>query len=293
MDDDRIFELVLRNGLVVRLQAFDKMTRKEWIKRLRHLVKYWHARKRADVDLIKSVRQQNLKTLRIDEEAEAIVGQFARKWEVTKSYASPELYNMCGISCCRTIHMSGTLYRKPRRHATFARCSVLLAPSKMLIFKDTMRTRSGKIIPHIHHEKVDTIDLASCYLYSGLLTEPDLLYQNRTFDSNYPGHTALPRIYPEDGWTGVDEDVMCTFVLWTNTSKAWLRRGGKDDLDIHGEDSVRAQFDRKVNEQVEGWSKWFDEGDRKEEKEGRSGRAHLKRVSQLGVKGRSIVFKAR
>ena len=59
-----------------------------------------------DITLYKSVRRQNLEKLNIDEETEAYVGQFARKWEVTQSYASPELYNLCGISCCRTIHVN-------------------------------------------------------------------------------------------------------------------------------------------------------------------------------------------
>ncbi|KAF1992293.1 hypothetical protein K402DRAFT_387951 [Aulographum hederae CBS 113979] len=260
MDDDRTFELVLKNGLLIRLQAFDNMTKEEWKKRLRALIKYWRIRTRQDIDLYKAVRRQNLAALRIDEEAESVVGQFARKWEVTKSYASPELYHMCGISCCRAVHHSGPLFRKPRRHATFTRCNVILVPGQLLVFRDTMRTRSGKIVPHIHHDKVENVDLKDCYLYSGLLTENDLLYQNRTFDANMPGHTALPRIYMEDGWTGVDEDVMCTFVLWMNNSKGWLRSTGKDTF---------------------------------EEDEDEGKRAKLKRVAKLGVKGRSVVFKAR
>ncbi len=76
------------------------------MKRLRALIKYWKLRVHTDVGLYKSVRRRNLETLNIDEETEALVGQFARKWEVTKSFASPELYNLCGISSCRTIHVS-------------------------------------------------------------------------------------------------------------------------------------------------------------------------------------------
>jgi hypothetical protein len=254
VDDARTFELVLNNGLVIRLQAFNSETKKEWKKRLPALVTYWKYRHTTDVDLLKSVRKQNLEELQIDEETEAMMGQFARKWEVTKSFASPTLYNMCGISCCRTIHMSGLLYFKPRLHKLFTAVQCLLVPGKVLMYETVSRTRSGRSQPTISHEKIDTIDLTECYLYSGLLTENDLLYQNRTFDSNNPGHNALPRMWPEDGWTSRDEDVMCCFVLWRPLNKGWFRKPGGDG----------------------------------EEKGTR-----LKRVTKLGATGRTSVFRAR
>ena len=105
-DDSRTFELVMKNKLVIRLQAYNEMTKKEWIHRLRKLVRYWKVRLAADVALYKTVRAQNLKQLDVDEESEAYIGQFGSKWEVTRSVASAKLFNMCGISCCRTITVS-------------------------------------------------------------------------------------------------------------------------------------------------------------------------------------------
>ena len=102
-DDSRTFELVMKNKLVIRLQAYDETTKKEWIHRLRKLVRYWKIRLAADVDLYKTVRALNLKHLDVDEESEAYIGQYGSKWEVTRSVASPKLFNMCGISCCRAI----------------------------------------------------------------------------------------------------------------------------------------------------------------------------------------------
>ncbi|KAL1624287.1 hypothetical protein SLS56_007907 [Neofusicoccum ribis] len=261
-DDERTFELVLKNGLIIRLQAFDKMTKKEWIRRLRQLAKYWKYRSATDIQLFKTVRKYNLELLNIDEEAEAIVGQFARKWEVSHAHASPELYNLCGISACRSIHISGVLFRKPRRHATFTRCSVILSAGTLLIFQDSLRKSTGKQLEHIHHEHISTLDLRDCYLYSGLLTENDLLYQNRTFDNNKPGHTALPRIYLEDGWTSTDEDYMTCFAIWHGRKKSLFRRGGNAE--------------EKALQEKEG---------------GR--RSRFKLVSQLGVPGNTMVFKAR
>ncbi|KAL1607922.1 hypothetical protein SLS60_002861 [Paraconiothyrium brasiliense] len=261
VDIDRTFELIMRNGLIIRLQAADKARRKEWIQHLRALAKYWKFRTAADITLYKSTRSRNLSALNIDEEAEAYIGQFAKKWEVTQSYASPFLYNMCGIAECRAIHMSGTLYRKPRIHAPFTRCSVLLAAGTLLMFQDVLRTGTGKQLAHIHHERMANLDLRDCYIYSGLLTESDLLYQNQTFDSNKPGHHALPKIYLEDGWTSTDEDVMTTFVVWHGKSKSWFRAE---------EGAGEGEQNRKMGK-----------------------RTRLKRVAKLGSKGRSVVFRAR
>lgn len=105
-DDNRTFELVMKNNLVIRLQAYNETTKKEWIHRLRKLVRYWKVRLAADVDLYKTVRAMNLKQLDVDEESEAYIGQFGSKWEVTRSVASPKLFNMCGVSCCRAITVS-------------------------------------------------------------------------------------------------------------------------------------------------------------------------------------------
>ena len=254
IDDERIFELVLDNGLVIRLQAYSGETKAVWIKRLRGLVKYWKLRIGAELNTFKMVRQTNLERLNIDEEMEAIVGQFARKWEVSKSEASPQLYHMCGIGCCRPITISGLLYRKPRRHSTFLRCGVILTNGKLLIFQASLRHRSGKEIPHIHQEHQHTLDLQDCYVYSGLITEDDLLYQNQTFDSNHPGLHALPRVYLEDGWTSRDQDSMSCFVLWHGLKKSFFR----------------------TQEEQEG---------------GTTNR--LRQVSRLGVPGRSMVFKCR
>ena len=262
IDDNRVFELVLDNGLIIRLQAYSKDTRTEWMKRLSSLVKYWKLRVDADVDTFKNVRRTNLSRLNIDEEMEAILGQFGRKWEVSRSEASPELYHMCGIASCRSITMSGLLYRKPRRRSTFHRCSVILSGGKLLIFQATLRKRTGEQVRHIHQERMEVLDLRDCYVYSGLVVEDDLLYQNRTFDANKAGGGmgSLPRVYREDGWTSQDGEVMTCFVIWRNEKRGWFRTQGK-----------------------------LVSGGEKEE----GTRSKIRRVPRLGVPGKGMVFKCR
>ena len=254
-DDKRTLELVMKNKLVIRLQAYNELTKDEWIHRLRKLVRYWKLRLASDMELLKEIRRLNLKRLEIDEESEAYLGQFGSKWEVARSVASSKLFNMCGISCCRAITMSGMLYRKPKRHALFQRCGVILCHGQLLTFHGSLRKTTGAEVSHIQHERQGTIDLRSCYIYSGLVTQDDLLYQNQTFDSNHPGSHALPRVYLEDGWTSTDDDTMTCFVIWQPQTKSFFMSS-------------------------------------EEMGKGRK-RSALKRVSRLGMAGRSIVFKAR
>lgn len=108
-DDHRTFELVLKNGLIIRLQAYNELTKKEWMKNIKKLVHYWKGRLANDMIALKTIRQLNLQTLGIDEEMESQLGQFAEKWEVTGAEASPQLFNMCGISCCRTVTVRTSL----------------------------------------------------------------------------------------------------------------------------------------------------------------------------------------
>ena len=102
-DEDRTFEMVLDNELVIRLQSYSMETRDEWIERAGSLAKYWRARIAADTEELKTVRRRNLEVLDIDEGVESHVGQFALKWEVKKAVTSPLLHNMCSLSDCRTI----------------------------------------------------------------------------------------------------------------------------------------------------------------------------------------------
>lgn len=157
--------------------------------------------------------------------------------------------------------MSGMLYRKPRIHAPFTRCNVILTAGTLIMFRDVLRSKTGQQLNHIHHERIANLDLKDCYIYSGLLTESDLLYQNQTFDANKPGHNALPRIYLEDGWTSTDEDVMTTFVIWHGKAKSWFR----------AEESAAGEEQQKKEKKT----------------------TKLKRVAKLGSKGRSMVFRAR
>ncbi|KAJ6257044.1 hypothetical protein Dda_7928 [Drechslerella dactyloides] len=224
---DDTFEIVLTSGLAIRLQqTYDQDTRNEWMNRLADLVIYWKRRRAEDIALLKKTRQENLDLLRIDEEQEAFVGQYGRKWEVQNTRSSPLIWNVCGISSCRTVTYGGNLYQKKSRHATFQKYYVVACHGKLLIFNHTVRRYNGEPLDCIHQQKRHEVSLRDAYVYSGSATESQLLYQNQTFDSNNPGRHALPRVY-DDGWMSSDEDAMTCFVVWHGAKRTSIK--SRDD----------------------------------------------------------------
>ena len=93
-----------------------------------------------------------------------------------------------------------------------------------LIFEYSLRKVTGEQLEHIHHDRHSVIDLRDSYIYSGLVTQGDLLYQNENFDANqaHIGSHVLPRVYIEDGWTSSDEDTMTCFVIWQGIRKGFF-----------------------------------------------------------------------
>lgn len=297
IDDSRILELVLHNGLIVRLQAYNSRTRDEWIRRLRRLIKYWTLRKSADMSLLRNVRAENLSTMNIDEAMEAALGQFGEKWEVTRnSVASPSVWNLCPIAGCRTIALSGELYLKPRRRSTFHKCSAILAGGQLLIYQTHLRTASGRTIPHIHQERTQIIDLKDCYVYSGLVVEDDLLYQNRTYDPSRVGgltQSTLPRIWREDNWTSSDLDGMCCFVLWVQRKTSWFRTAGNVTTKSNSDNDPRHQTRNLSISGISMTGASAASGAAAGGGGGGSKRAKIRKVRQLGIPGRGMVFKCR
>lgn len=102
-DDERAFELVLENGLVVRLQSFSLETRKEWMRRLRDLIKYWKLRLAEDINSLKDMREHNLTILRVDRGNESQYADYIRKYQLVEAVSAPGMYHFCRISNCRTI----------------------------------------------------------------------------------------------------------------------------------------------------------------------------------------------
>ena len=108
-DDERTFELVLESGLVVRLQAFNLETRREWMLRLRDLIKYWKLRLEGDTNSLKEMRACNLKMVGIDQGNESRFADWIQKYQLLEAVSAPGMYHFCRLSNCRTISVSNPL----------------------------------------------------------------------------------------------------------------------------------------------------------------------------------------
>jgi hypothetical protein len=102
-DDDRTFELVLENGLVVRLQAYSHETRREWMRRLRDLIKYWKLRLQEDINSLKEMRALNLKMVGMDRGNESWFGDWIQRYQLVDAVSAPGMYHFCRLSNCRTL----------------------------------------------------------------------------------------------------------------------------------------------------------------------------------------------
>jgi hypothetical protein len=105
-DDERTFELVLDNGLVIRLQSYSLETRREWMRRLRDLVKYWKLRLEEDLNSLKEMRAQNLKMIRVDRGNESRFGDWIQRAQLVEAVSAPGMYHFCRLSNCRTIRVA-------------------------------------------------------------------------------------------------------------------------------------------------------------------------------------------
>ena len=110
-DDERAFELVLENGLVIRLQSFNRETRKEWMRRLRDLIKYWKLRLAEDINSLKEMREHNVKMLGVNRGYESQYADYIQKYQLVEAVSAPGMYHFCRVSNCRTISV---LYFKHR-----------------------------------------------------------------------------------------------------------------------------------------------------------------------------------
>ena len=105
-DDERTFELVLDNNLIVRLQSYNLETRREWMRHLRDLIKYWKLRIEEDMNSLKEMRSENLKMLKIDRGNESKFGDWIQPYQVVEAVTAPGMYHFCRLSNCRTISVS-------------------------------------------------------------------------------------------------------------------------------------------------------------------------------------------
>lgn len=250
------FKITLNSGAILRLEAHNRVARDKWVMCLSELARYWQRKSKEDVQRLNDLRQKNLNILQIDEDMDALVSEAAPKWETERGVADPLSYTISGVSWSRSVHLKGLLYQKPSKFSTFNKYYCVLCYGDLILHSPYDRDSSGVAKPGLSYDRVQTIPLRDCYVYSGALTSTNLLNRDKWFDKNNPGRHALPRAYT-DGWKSAEEESVRCFVLWFAKKRVI---------------NLKKKLSREDSE---------------------SGDNGLKMVNRLGVTGTGMVFMAR
>lgn len=274
--DSTVFEIVMNNGVIIRLQSYNQFTRDTWISKLSELSRYWKRRVYEDIALLNTVRQTNLERLHIDEDYEAFVGEATPKWETSSGIAHPSLYHISRLAWGRSISIRGRLYQKPNKHATFRRYFAVLTHGHLMLYNIYHRSGLGNAEMRADYRKFKAISLENCYVYSGPVTQTELLQRDRWFDRNHPGHHSLPRVYP-DGWKSAEEEIYRCFVLWFGQKRPIATHNSNDNLTSNNYGLSAKDFGDQPNNNI------FKNNNN----------SSIKMTTRLGVTGMPIVFMAR
>ncbi|KAJ7645455.1 Pleckstrin homology domain-containing protein [Mycena polygramma] len=199
----RSFELLLKNGHIIRFEAHSRKVALEWIERLQALVVYWKQRHRIDasdeMDLAQAYRPRltpRRHVLRNDSE-------LAPEAPVDTSAPLPALgglYSWCVLKGCKPVIRGGKIYMRRGLYGQYKFVQLFLLPGHLVPFR---------ILPHssLHLAMDQNISLADAYVCSGYfaaLTLPP---------GEYTSDHALPRRY-QDGLETDDPDEDTLFMIW-------------------------------------------------------------------------------
>ncbi|RDW25166.1 hypothetical protein B0I71DRAFT_43086 [Yarrowia lipolytica] len=216
-DEHKTFELVMENGLIVRLQAYNSHCRNLWVNKLRDLIAYWKVVAQNQLQVSADFRTNNMKRLYIDDKLDAVIGESSPKWETARASASTTLYNVSGISWSRSIIMKGMLYHKTRTHGSFKLYYAVLCHGHLILYDVYRRTLGGIPMDKVDYERFRDIPLKEAYVYSGNIAESDILTRDEMSDLS--SDKVVPRMY-KDGWKSAESETLRCIILWFPRKKA-------------------------------------------------------------------------
>ncbi|KAF8650148.1 hypothetical protein AX16_005383 [Volvariella volvacea WC 439] len=201
----RAFELLLRNGRVIRFEAHSRRVALEWIQRLRALIHYWKERRqltaREQMDLA------NTRRPRVTPYTHACKYDHQLLPEAPVDASAPlpgltSLFNWCVIDGCKPIIRGGKVYMRHGFRGSYKPIQLFLMPGYLVHYQ----INSNSVL----HRRTQKTNLADAYVYSGYLAA--LTLPSGEYD---PNRDPTPRRYSDGLETNdTDEDTLCT--IWYN-----------------------------------------------------------------------------
>ncbi|KAL1711106.1 Pleckstrin homology domain-containing protein [Schizophyllum commune] len=201
----RSFELLLRNGHVMRFETHSCKNVIEWITRLRRLTSYWRLRKRIDaqeeMELARARRPlitPHLHPYHRDETARAP--------EPPPDASAPlpalgSLFNWCVIEGCKPVVRAGRVFMRRGLNGPYKEVRLFLIAGHLVSF----RMRRGSLVHRAMKRKLNLVD---AYVVSGYFAA--LALPRGQFS---PGDESLPRRY-QDGLEADDPEDDLLFMIW-------------------------------------------------------------------------------
>ncbi|CCF56829.1 hypothetical protein KAFR_0B05340 [Kazachstania africana CBS 2517] len=228
--------ITTENNLTMKLLAPDPSVASEWVQRLEAMKKYWQQRQGYDITYMWDLKLKNIDELKISDFEESNIAESSPKWIADMATANTKLFNINGLSLLTPLMQKGLLFLKPRKHTVFTKHYVILVPGFLIVFNCFQRSLTGFAKKTVYYEHSKTISVSEAYLYSGAITELDLLKRGQTFDDLNPGNQTLSRVYA-DGWRSSENETSRCFTLWFRCKKELSKHlyGERDNLFSPGE----------------------------------------------------------
>ncbi|KAK0449249.1 hypothetical protein EV421DRAFT_1402130 [Armillaria borealis] len=200
----RSFELLLKNGHVIRFECYSRRFALEWINRLRSLVSYWKLRHRADakdeMDVSAARRSRLTPKLHVCDEGEDIPPT-APPDPGAPLPALTSLYNWCVLEGCKTIIRGGKIHMRRGLGGQFKLVQMILVSGSLCLF----RIKPHSALYNAKHKKILLSDAYICSGYFAALALPQGQYD--------PDSNSVPRHY-QDGLEADDPEEDTLFVIW-------------------------------------------------------------------------------
>ncbi|KAJ6508926.1 Pleckstrin homology domain-containing protein [Mycena sanguinolenta] len=230
----RSFELLLKNGHIIRFEAHSRKVALEWIERLRALIGYWRQRHRIDaseeMDLAQAYRPRLTKrrhVLRNDSE-------IAPEAPVDASAPMPllsNIYSWCVLDGCKPVIRGGKVHMRRGLHGQYRFVQLFLLPGHLAQFRIMPGTA-------LHLAMNQNINLADAYVCSGYFAALTLPTGEHISDN------PLPRRYA-DGLECDDPDEDTLFMLWYHPNRTAVNVA----LEVP-DDAVKQQTDNAMSTRI-------------------------------------------
>ncbi|KAK7048271.1 hypothetical protein R3P38DRAFT_2605963 [Favolaschia claudopus] len=199
----RSFELLLKNGHIIRFEAHSRKIAVEWIERLRALIEYWKQRHRIDASDEMDLAQAYRPRLTVRRHICRNDSEIAPEAPVDASAPMPSLsnlYNWCVLQGCKPVLRGGKLFVRRGLYGQYKFVQLFLLAGHLVQFQ----IMPGSALHLAMYQNINLADAYVCSGYFAILTLPS---------GEHTSHDPLPRRY-QDGLETDDPDEDTMFMLW-------------------------------------------------------------------------------